>query len=304
MLTQQQIDQFHRDGVLIMRKVFQGGELADLRAAADRVVAEGVAGRGEHHIYREINGRRTYFRSEKMWDRDPIFRAVTVNPTLLENIGQCYGHPFLPINDSFVCKIPHGNVPVEWHQDPPYHTPATMETYEVPNFDTDIYLDASTVDNGCVWAIPGHHLVGHVDVGKYSEAELFERFGAIPLEMEPGDVLFHSISAPHGSVGNVTHTMRRIFYVHYMPREVWDNSYPGWAGSKRGFGPDGAGLVERMLADRTMLGLPGLDGSQVRWDGHAFEFVGKPTTPPRYWGELIRRMSARQIKDMQTLAGV
>ena len=139
---------------------------------------------------------------------------------------------------------------------------------------------------------------------KYSESELFERFGAIPLEMEPGDVLFHSISAPHGSIGNVTHTMRRIFYVHYMPREVWDNSYPGWAGSKRGFGPEGAALVERMLADRTLLGLPGLDGSQVRWDGHAFEFVGRPTTPPRYWGDLIRRMSPRQIKDMQTLAGV
>src|SRR3954470_10937236 len=138
MITQQQIDQFHADGFLILRGMFGGKELIELQAAAQRVQEEGSAGKGKDHLYREIPGKgKVYFRSEKMWDRDPIFRAVTVKPALLESIGQCVGHPFLPINDSFVCKLPGGNVPIEWHQDPPYGNVKYVETFEEPNFDVD-----------------------------------------------------------------------------------------------------------------------------------------------------------------------
>ena len=43
MFTQAQIDQFHRDGIIVARGVIQGEELAALRKAADRVVEEGIA---------------------------------------------------------------------------------------------------------------------------------------------------------------------------------------------------------------------------------------------------------------------
>ena len=85
MFTQAQIDQFHRDGIIVAKGVIQGEELAALRRAADRVMEEGMAGIDEaDHRYRpNPDGTRTYFRSEKMWGRDPIFQAVTVNPSLL-----------------------------------------------------------------------------------------------------------------------------------------------------------------------------------------------------------------------------
>ena len=301
MLTQAQIDQYHRDGFLVLRGMFTGRELQELRAAAQRVQDEGAAKAGKDHLYSDVPGKgKVYFRSEKMWDRDPIFQAVTVKPELLECIGQCTGHPFLPINDSFVCKLPGGNVPIPWHQDPPYGT--MKETFEVPNFDVDIYLDDSTIENGCVWGIPGHHLVGHVDMKGFSEDELFSKCGAVPMLMAPGDVLFHSLSAPHGSRGNLTQTTRRIFYIHYMAKEVLEHCYASWANHKRGYTQAGFDFTKELLAARTKLGFDSIDRAQIKLTDEGFVFTGKPGTPPRYWGELIAKMSADELARKRGLA--
>ena len=106
MFTQALIDQFHRDGIIVAKGVIQGEELAALRKAADRVVEEGIAdtAQTDHRFRGNAGGIPTYFRSEKMWDRDPMFQAVTVNPSLLTYFGQLVGHPFMPVVDSFVCK--------------------------------------------------------------------------------------------------------------------------------------------------------------------------------------------------------
>ncbi len=308
MLSADQIAQFHRDGFLALRGVFHGRELDLLRAAADQVVAEGVARRGEHHLYwPQPDGSTTYFRSERMWDRDPIFGAATVNPTLLAAIGQCYGHVFVPFNDSFVCKIPQGNVPVPWHQDPPYGGPqGKRESCPLGNFDTDIYLDHSTIANGCVWGIPGHHLVGHVEYERFTQEQLFRDCGAVPLEMAPGDVLFHSISAPHGSIGNRTATMRRIFYVHYLPQATFDEDYgpSTWAKAKDPARPEHVARVAGMLATRAALGFDGLAGSRVVWTGQGFAFDGAPTTPPYHWRTLSAALPADVKAQMRTLATV
>jgi len=306
MLTQEQIDQYHHDGFLVIPGVFQGEELERLRAAADAVQAEGDAGQGEDHMYTEIDGVKRYFRSERMWDRDPVFRAVTVKPDLLEAIGQCIGHPFLPINDSFVCKLPRYNVPIPWHQDPPCgRADAPADTFGVPNFDTDIYLDDSTIENGCVWGIPQHHLVGEIKpIKAMSQEEMFNHPMAVPIEMKAGDVLFHSLSAPHGSIGNKTDTMRRIFYVHYMNREVVENSYPDWIGHKRCFTPEAFEMVNQMIEDRKALGWGGLEGAQLEITDEGLLYTGQPTTPPRYWDTLIARMSPEEMAAKRNLEAI
>ena len=91
---------------------------------------------------------------------------------LLTAVAQVTGHPFLPWNDSMVTKQPHTNTPVEFHQDPPYYVDLTT-TFGVPDFVVDIYLDDSSVENGCVHGIAGRHLIGTVDLKQYSEDELF-----------------------------------------------------------------------------------------------------------------------------------
>lgn len=56
MLTAKEIGQFHRDGVLALRGVFDREEVRALQRAADEVTAEAIAGRG--HGQRLSGGRR------------------------------------------------------------------------------------------------------------------------------------------------------------------------------------------------------------------------------------------------------
>ena len=302
MLTQEQIDQFHRDGFLRIPGLFAGRELELLRDAADHVQAEGVARTGSDHLYKKVGGRAVYYRSEQMWRRGDIFQAVTVKPQLLAMVAQCLGHPFRPINDSFVCKLPGGDVPVEWHQDPPYYqADARKDTFGVPNFDVDIYLDDSTVDNGCLWGLAGRHLVGKLELERFSERDLFDRFGAVPIEMRAGDVLFHGLSAPHGSAGNRSDAIRRIFYVHYMAREVAEQCYPNSEKTKAAIGEAGAAVVIQMLETRKRMGFDTIDGSGITWTGDGFSFTGRPRTGSWHWRTLIDAMSQDQIAALRAL---
>ena len=252
MLTAQQLGQFHRDGLLVLHGVFSDQEIRALQQAADEVTQEALAGAGSGHGYREVDGQRRYYRTDGvLWERHAAFRMATVNPDLLAAVGQCLGHPFMPINDSLVVKLPHSGVAIPWHQDPPYQGPdGIAETFGIPNFDCDVYLDTATVENGCLYGLAGYHLVGHVEVERFSEHELFTTADAIPLEMAPGDVLLHSISAPHGSKANESSTLRRVFYVHFMAQEVLDTLHPEWVGNKRGFAQGDLQQVQEMIGER------------------------------------------------------
>jgi phytanoyl-CoA hydroxylase len=303
LLTQQQLNQFHRDGLLVLRGVFDDTEVHALQKAADEVTEEGVAGVGSGHGYREVDGRKQYYRTDGvLWARHAAFRMATVSPDLLGAVGQCLGYPFMPINDSLVVKLPHSGVAIPWHQDPPYQGPDGMaETFGIPNFDCDIYLDTATVENGCLYGLAGYHLVGHVEVERFSEQELFTRADAIPLEMAPGDVLLHSISAPHGSKANESNTLRRVFYVHFMAQEVLETLHPEWVGSKRGFAQRDIQQVQGMIEERLRGDLSAPETSQIELTSDGFAFAGDPVTPPRHWQTLIAELSPQEMKEAKTL---
>ncbi len=300
MLDQDQLDFFHQNGYLIMRQLVQGSELEILQKAADLVQLMGVARVGPDHRYTKgEDGTDVYWRSERLWDRSDIFQVVTVHPDLLENVGQCIGEPFLPMNDSLVVKLPYAGSRVRWHQDPPYGDPGRGLTLPVPNFTTDIYLDHSGPENGCVYAIPGHHLVGHVDLSTKEQEAFFQESGAIPLEMEAGDVLFHCLSSPHGSRPNHSYKQRRIFYLHYVTTEVYDDAYAQW--EKWDTTQDDK--VRAMIQKRQDFGYGNpLDRPDLRLTEHGFEFVGTPRTSPRYWTELQEQMPKNEIEAKKRLS--
>lgn len=312
MLSQEQIDFFHRNGFLIMRRMFQGEELRLLQEAVDSVQAEGVAKQGSDHLYAPgPEGEPVYWRSERMWSRAEIFRAVTVQPDLLEAIGQCVGQPFFPWNDSLVVKLANSGAEVTWHQDPPYGTQwgdrSRTETYPVPNFTTDIYLDRSAPDNGCVWAIPGRHLVGHIDLSRKTSEQLFTECGAQPLEMEAGDVLFHALSTPHGSRANLSATQRRIFYIHYLAHEVFAEGYEStgadWVTRKPGWGSARDSVIQTMFEARRKFGWEGAEARDtLKYGEGGFLFQGEPASPPRYWETLRKQMSAEEYARLRDLS--
>ncbi|HZD68582.1 MAG TPA: phytanoyl-CoA dioxygenase family protein [Actinomycetes bacterium] len=304
MLDRQQLDQFHRDGLLVLRGVFAADELHALQQAAEAVQQDALAGRGAGHSYRQVDGDRQYFRTDGvLWRQHTAFRIATVHPGLLAAVGQCLGHPFMPVNDSLVVKLPRSGVAIPWHQDAPYEGPAGRPaTFGIPNFTCDIYLDAATIRNGCLYALPSRHLVGHVDVERFDEQALFHHPDAVALELAPGDVLLHAISAPHGSKANASDELRRVLYLHYMAREVLEALYPAWVGSKRGFAPYDLRAVAAMVDERHQAGLAGPETASVALIPDGLVFTGEPTSPPRHWQALAAALTPDQVHAAKLLA--
>jgi phytanoyl-CoA hydroxylase len=237
------VARYLRDGFLLVPGLFSGVELDRLRAAADRVMDEAIAygqtldERGlldlqqPHGFYEtqdfderqflyglDAAGRRIWRRAEGMLRRDHAFLLAAAHPRLLDLVRAVKGAAdVVPGNDSMVVKMPGAGAAVPWHRDPPGERALAEGRQAAQDFTCDIYLDASTVENGCLWAVPGSHLGGPVP----NDPLGFPVSGAVPLEAQPGDVLLHSTGVMHGSPTNRSSALRRTFYLHYAtPAEL------------------------------------------------------------------------------------
>lgn len=124
-----------------------------------------------------------------------------------------------------------------WHQDEIY----------IPTRDRSltggwIALDAATVENGCLWVIPGSHKHGilwpqhHHDDRRFDCSEETGDFpytddDAIPVEVKAGAIVFFNGYLLHRSLPNYAKTgYRRVLVNHYMSAESllpWHNPRDG-----------------------------------------------------------------------------
>lgn len=238
------------------------------------------------HLYYNNDGEYIYHRSEGLWHLSPIFKAITVNPKLLTILGQLIGDRFLPTIDSLVCKVPNNGRPVIWHQDPPYggqEGSKFNETHQIPNVISDIYINKSTMDNGCLYALPGAHLNGHYPIENEHDHEYFKREkNAVPLEMEPGDINFHNPSLPHGSGPNNSDNIRSTFYVHWCNKNLFMDYYNHFEymhsdGLPGKFTEKGYEFIKDFFSCRKALCLENYDNkSNINLNKNGFKYTGVP----------------------------
>ncbi len=114
-----------------------------------------------------------------------------------------------------------------WHQD----------EFFIPTRDKSltgawIALDKATVENGCLWVIPGSHKQGFIrkripytgnQYGDTDVCDLYpysEKHDAIPVEVSEGSVVFFNGYLLHSSLQNKTKSKyRRALVNHYMSAE-------------------------------------------------------------------------------------
>jgi hypothetical protein len=119
--------------------------------------------------------------------------------------------------------------------------------------------------------------------------------------MAPGDVILHAISTPHGSRANDSDTLRRVFYVHFMAREVMETLHPEWVGTHRGFEAGDVEQVQDMVEERIGAGRWGPETALVELTPDGFVFAGLPATPRWHWQTLITDMSPHVMKEAKML---
>ena len=120
-----------------------------------------------------------------------------------------------------------------WHQDERY-----IPTRDRSLIGAWIALDDATIDNGCLWVIPGSHRSGYLwqtrDHGRpdefdsADEAYGFDDSRAVPVEVPAGSVVFFNGYLLHRSLRNRSDGYRRALVNHYS--NAW--SLLPWAATR------------------------------------------------------------------------
>ena len=139
--------------------------------------------------------------------------------------------------DMLINKAPHSDAPTPWHQDCAYW----IEMPDKRAVSAWMPLDEATLDNGCMWYVPGSHLEAmrkHDSTAKNgalvcegSEDE------ALAVPLKPGSCVLHHGATVHYSRGNSTDSNRRAMIVNLRPKEMIEYE------RKRGFDHTGENKV-------------------------------------------------------------
>ena len=247
MLTKEQISQFDEAGFLKGGIVLSDGEVENLRAELDLVmtgksVKQPVLNRnlldGSSEYGMSMSKKETVVQIVNIWMASEAFLRHAANAVICEEVAQLCRTDTLRIwHDQIQYKPPITGGATPWHQDHPAWPiiqPADLVSAWVA-------LDDATVENGCMWMVPGSHKWG--DQSKYLDSTPdFKPFHkqpdllpegskveSTPFEIKKGQVGYHHSLTWHGSPPNRSEKKRRAIAVHFMPghtRYVPTGSHP------------------------------------------------------------------------------
>jgi ectoine hydroxylase-related dioxygenase (phytanoyl-CoA dioxygenase family) len=87
------------------------------------------------------------------------------SPRLLGALQSIYGPDFVPFAESLALKQPDTGAAFQFHQDALGPVgPVSTGRGEERGLNVGIYLSPSTRSNGCLWAFPGSHTGGRLNV--------------------------------------------------------------------------------------------------------------------------------------------
>jgi len=223
-LGQEKCAQFQRDGYLAVGPILTAEELAEARAAYDRI----FQATEKPASYRNLGQKEGEAQSQgavlqiiDMHALDPIFRHLLYKEELLDLAEGVLGTSDIRLYHYQALFKPalHGDI-VPWHQDNGYwhlDPPGAASLW--------IALDDATTENGCMWVIPGSHKageVGHQRAGQYIaqlKADADDSL-AVPVPLPAGSGMFHHCRMLHMTRPNHSPRPRRAWVMHYMPADT------------------------------------------------------------------------------------
>ena len=212
-LTQQEIDAFHRDGCVFPIRVMSKADAAALRARLEtfeRDTGGPLKGALRHKSHLLFT-----------WLGD-----LVRNTKILDAIEDLYGPNLFCWTTNFFIKEANNPAFVSWHQD------STYWGLDKPDVVTAwVALTPSNKANGAMGFIPGTHTsdqIPHRDT--FAKNNLLTRgqevavdvdeSKAITIELEPGEMSLHHVRLVHGSPPNPSNDRRIGFAIRYIPTSV------------------------------------------------------------------------------------
>lgn len=239
-LNEFQINQYNKDGFLLIKKLLSKEELEPAIKSINRFaeLPYNFWEPGKEMAYYETSNEnkddRILCRVEKFVDYHPEFQKLAQSEKILKVLEDLMGGPCVLFKDKINFKRP-GAGGFRPHQD----VQAGWDEFVKYSMSVMISTDRSTPENGCLEVASGHHKRGLI--GKYNRPLEGDDLDGMKFEMIPteiGDVLFFDHFTPHQSKPNMSDKPRSNIYLTY--NLVSDGSHRvNYLGKKRhDFPPD------------------------------------------------------------------
>ena len=216
-LTPAQLSDYDAQGYLILRRLFDAAEVAELateadglRCCADLVVPGNLRVRWMDHV---DTGAKLFEVFDPIVDVAPVSARRAADRRTLDALASIYGEEACLFKDKLIFKPP-GARGYGLHQDyiawPGF--PKTFVTVVVA-------IDPFDAASGGTEVFPGRYKGGYLGPpdGSYHEipADRFSPGEAVILDLNPGDMAVFGCLTPHRSAPNRSGSMRRGLFLSY-----------------------------------------------------------------------------------------
>ena len=215
LISKPQIEQFREEGYFVTHPMWTDRELRAVSDEFDRLYA--VSLRGHEESKDETKKRLTRLRPfiGQAHTKSVVLCEFIKSPFYLEACAKLIGPDADLYYNQVVIKPPEEGLHFGWHQDSGY---TVTEPLEYMTCWTAI--SRTDVENGCIWIIPGSHKRGLIEHcwnerDRSTDAVLDNEEGAIPVEMQRGQVAVFSSLMLHRSGPNVSSETRKGYVPQY-----------------------------------------------------------------------------------------
>ena len=232
-LSSEQITAYRQNGYLAIDNLLSANELGSWRQAIDQAVDQTIGQRSARRDIRHNQAGESYYQQVfvqcvNLWkDHGPV-RNLVLDPRIGQMAAQISGASGVRLfHDHALIKTPWAN-PTNFHvdnpMDPYYSAQATMLW---------IALDDATLQNGCLYFLPGSHKtsryntsgeLGHAGIGQLiDDYPEWAEIEPLPVEVKAGAGIFISGMVAHAAGPNMTLKPRRAFAMLFMPEDATFN---------------------------------------------------------------------------------
>ena len=222
-LSQAEVENFHLDGVIVPKFRLPADKLSLLQELADKLIVDNPQMGDEPITSPHVpNSGIQGVKSDPRWIEIPTF------PPIVDIVEQLIGPDVVLWGTTFFHKPVGEQRIVPWHRDGRYWPIKPLATTSVWIAVTD-----TTVENGCMWYLPGQHhkALPHEQLWDTNEKKGFyyairdlDDSNAVPAEVKRGSFAIHHCLMPHRSLKNKTNRPRRGIAMHFMDATMPDPS--------------------------------------------------------------------------------
>jgi ectoine hydroxylase-related dioxygenase (phytanoyl-CoA dioxygenase family) len=219
MITEEDLWYFKTTGFYKVRETLP----SDLVDQLNEVTSRQIANMREPIVWEEKGARKpeNVRRLSKIFLRDPVYFEAVSHPIILDALEGIIGPnvEVLTNKHNHVMVRPSGSYPVPWH--------AGEEPYDHTLITGLIYLEESTIENGCIRIVPGSHNRPFLKPRRpQQQRDNFYNsdnyYRAVPIPMPRGGVLLFNDCCYHGSDTNGSDHSRRSMTVAYRAHDAHD----------------------------------------------------------------------------------